>query len=222
MDVNNDYYLQRKKRLVSDFEKMLVFVKKVLLAQDGATFAKYACDKMRLEFNDLLPHIPYIGGDNCELTRPLVASVNMLAVYLALKKLNLDLQIIGAITLDAAKLQINSTSLQKKIKNSLKWRFLFSKYGKLAMEKAAAKSQLKAYPDGFVYKYVEGDGKNFDFGWDFTECAVCKFFHQYAADEFTPYVCQVDFLISDAVKSGLKRTSTLAEGAPLCDFRFKK
>lgn len=42
------------------------------------------------------------------------------------------------------------------------------------------------------------------------------------AAEFAPYICPSDILYSDALGWGLTRTMTLAEGAPKCDFRFKR
>ncbi|MCJ7583343.1 MAG: L-2-amino-thiazoline-4-carboxylic acid hydrolase, partial [Anaerolineales bacterium] len=54
------------------------------------------------------------------------------------------------------------------------------------------------------------------------ECASCKFLAKQGAPELSPYLCPVDILYSDALGWGLMRTQTLAEGAPKCDFRFKK
>lgn len=36
-----------------------------------------------------------------------------------------------------------------------------------------------------------------------------------------PYLCLVDFIMSERMGLGLERTMTLAEGSPKCDFRFK-
>ncbi len=37
-----------------------------------------------------------------------------------------------------------------------------------------------------------------------------------------PYICVLDFPISKAFDRGLIRTMTIAEGADICDFRYKK
>ena len=39
---------------------------------------------------------------------------------------------------------------------------------------------------------------------------------------FVPYICALDFPISKTFNRGLIRTKTLAEGADICDFRYKK
>jgi hypothetical protein len=74
---------------------------------------------------------------------------------------------------------------------------------------------------GLRYLYL-GDGKKFDYGCDHKECGIVKFFHKQGADELTPYMCKLDFLYSDALDEGLVRTSTIAGGGTVCNFRFKR
>jgi hypothetical protein len=73
-----------------------------------------------------------------------------------------------------------------------------------------------------VFEYVEGDGTTFDWGRDYVECGIVKFLHSQEADELTPYLCQTDYALFDALGIKLKRTMTLATGCEKCDFRFKK
>jgi hypothetical protein len=90
------------------------------------------------------------------------------------------------------------------------------------MRSMAENSQSKKYDGDFVYRYVPGNGADFDFGLDFTECAVCKFFEREEAQALTPYMCQYDFIESRFCQTGLSRTKTLADGHGMCDFRYKK
>lgn len=83
-------------------------------------------------------------------------------------------------------------------------------------------TQLRRYPGDWVADYLEGDGGEFDYGLDITECGICKFYHQQGADELAPYLCLSDYVLSDALGRGLVRCQTLAEGDPVCDFRFKR
>jgi hypothetical protein len=112
-----------------------------------------------------------------------------------------------------------------------KWRFcliravLSTGLGQTAikrmLKRAAAASQRREYPEGFVFHFVEGKGEAVDFGIDYTECAIVKFFKAQGADEFTRYVCLFDYPHSRLSGTGLVRTMTLAEGAEKCDFRFR-
>jgi len=86
----------------------------------------------------------------------------------------------------------------------------------------AIKSQQRRYPGNFVLTYVEGDGREFDYGIDYTECANCKFLRVENAFELAPYACATDKPISELLGWGLTRLRTIAEGFPTCSFRFKK
>jgi hypothetical protein len=98
----------------------------------------------------------------------------------------------------------------------------FSRLYLRRLRKRALESHQRKYPDDYVYDFVEGDGKSFDYGVDYLECASCKFLAKQGAPELAPYLCPADILYSEALGWGLLRTMTLAEGAEKCDFRFKK
>ena len=86
-------------------------------------------------------------------------------------------------------------------------------------EKEARWSQQRRYPDDWVCQFVDGTGQPFDLGMDVTECAIVKFMHAQGADEFTPYLCHLDYVMAEAAGYGLTRTKTLAWGCDRCDFR---
>jgi hypothetical protein len=88
------------------------------------------------------------------------------------------------------------------------------------MKYAAEESQKIKYPCDWVYNYVESDG-DFDYGLDFTYCGIYEFFKEHSAEEFTPYLCAMDRIISENGNLGLHRTETLAEGYDKCNFRYK-
>jgi hypothetical protein len=98
----------------------------------------------------------------------------------------------------------------------------FSKLFQRRLRFRANQSQEDRQGGDFVYEYVEGDADRFDFGVDYLECAVWTFLESRGAPELAPYVCALDQLYSDAFGWGLVRTTTLAEGGPRCDFRFKR
>jgi hypothetical protein len=83
-------------------------------------------------------------------------------------------------------------------------------------------SQEKRYPEGYVYEFVEGDGENFDYGVNYLECAVYKFFKVQDAERFVPFICIYDFVMARAAGYGFNRTQTIWNSAPFCDFRYSK
>lgn len=82
--------------------------------------------------------------------------------------------------------------------------------------------QSRKYPGDFVFTFIEAEGRNFNYGIDYVECANWKFLKSQGALELMPYICATDSTVSEMLGWGLTRTMTLAEGCDKCDFRFKK
>ena len=98
----------------------------------------------------------------------------------------------------------------------------FSRWFTTRLQKRAALSQERKYPSGYVVAYLQGGGEEFDYEFDYIECAVYNFFRQQGAAELVPYLCAIDKIASELMGWGLRRTMTLADGGAKCDFRFKK
>ncbi len=62
----------------------------------------------------------------------------------------------------------------------------------------------------------------YDLGYDYYECGVCKICQDEGCPELAKYMCRLDFVIADIMGMKLVRTKTLAEGADLCDFRYSR
>jgi ribosomal protein L37AE/L43A len=105
---------------------------------------------------------------------------------------------------------------------SLMGRLQFSKFMLRKTQQAARRSQERKYAGDWVYEVVVGDGQPFNFGIDYTECAIVKFMDAQGANELTPYLCNTDYVFSKAMGTGLRRTMTLAWGCEKCDFRYVK
>jgi hypothetical protein len=162
----------------------------------------------------LLPHIPYIGGDENHLTDSLVESTWYLAFYKAMKKHGRTAEETGKVLYDAALAQIDDSPIVIPPSEILTTEQLMER-----RRRRAERSQERRYPEDYVYKFVAGDGVEFDYGYDFLECAAQKFYHAQGADEFTPFYCFLDYPKN---KMGLSRTMTLAEGHAKCNHRFKE
>jgi len=187
---------------------------------------EYFCDEnvsellteARREFENLIPRLPYIGGK-----QPFVEFIIFTAMLLAVYRVN---QSRGKTAEQTGELVYEiGRSFLKSFPAFLFRLFIpvnFSRYYLERLRKRAKESRAREYPEGYVYNFIEGDGKTFDYGVDYLECASCKFLAKYGAPELALYLCPVDILYSKALGWGLMRTQTLAEGADKCDFRFKK
>ena len=54
------------------------------------------------------------------------------------------------------------------------------------------------------------------------ECGIDKLYQAQGVPELAPSLCALDFLVSEAERTGLTRQGTLAQGASRCDFRYHK
>ena len=98
----------------------------------------------------------------------------------------------------------------------------FSRWFTNRLQKRAVLSREHPYSGGYVVAFAHGDGKEFEYEFDYIECAVLNFYRQQSAAELVPYLCAIDKIASELLGWGLRRTITLAEGGAKCDFQFKK
>lgn len=85
----------------------------------------------------------------------------------------------------------------------------------------AAESKQRKYENDWVLDVLEGNG-DFDLGYDYLECGVCKLCRDEGCPELAEYLCRLDFVMADMMGMDLKRTTTLVEGGKRCDFRYSR
>jgi len=207
------YYIDRKAEYLQAFDDEASFWRQILADQEGEELAESMVSEARQEFESLLNQIPYIGGDENPLTASLVESVHYLAFYKAMQKHNKSAAETGKVLYDAVLAQVEKPQPAYPTGVVLTPEQLMQR-----RRQAAEWSQERRYPADFVFEFVEGDGVEFDYGYDFSECAALKLYHAHGADEFTPFYCYLDFPKS---RQGLRRTMALSEGYPKCNHRFK-
>ncbi len=93
---------------------------------------------------------------------------------------------------------------EKKLPGRLKW---------------AEESKTRTGENNWVVDVLPGCDE-YDLGYDYHECGVCKVCRDEGCPELAKYMCRLDFVIADIMGMKLVRTKTLAEGADLCDFRY--
>ncbi len=214
-----DYYLSRRKNLLRSFNRASRWVLASLVNRYGREFSNAIVEKARKEYEALIPQIPFIGGAQNRWTGDLVESVQILALFRAMKARGKTPRETADVIHEGMQIRLAQYP-----------RFLLRLAGKLQftrlflnrLQRQAIETQKRAYPDNFVAEVVPGDGKDFDWGIDFTECAIHKFYKAQNAVEFLPYVCKLDYLTSTAFGLGLMRTMTLADGQERCNPRLKQ
>ena len=83
------------------------------------------------------------------------------------------------------------------------------------------KTYERKYENDWVVDVIEKTD-DFEFGFDYRECGVCKLCKDEHCFELAKYLCKLDFMLVEIIGIKLKRTMTLADGCEKCDFRFSK
>ena len=191
---------------------------KVLAAHFGQGRATALIKAIRHEYQSLTPGVPYIGGKENIFTEWLTYGAYFLAVYHVLKQLRHSIDQVGRIIYETYEMMANYPEWLLHLIGSFKYSDRYISQ----LREAAAQSQKRKYHGDWVCGFVQGDGKEFDYGMDITECGIQKLYRSHGAEELTPYLCLSDYVVSKAFDRGLVRSQTLAEGTQVCDFRFKK
>lgn len=209
---DRDYYLSRQSSILALFDDHATTRTPLLASRYGDEFAGDVLGQARERLEALIPHIPYIGGDGNPMTRHLIRSTTSLVLYQAMKANGKTAVETGKIIYDAVVERVSHLPLSKSPSPE-----------EIAQRKEEARqSQARRYPGDWVWEFVEGDGVEFDYGYDFIECGTQKLYHAQGADEFLPFYCFLDFATYRTPGWGFARTMTLAEGHAKCDFRFKR
>ncbi len=212
--VGEEYYLSHKLEIIAQFVTHAKAWEPYLVKQYGNKFSYAILRETRRQYEDLISKIPYIGGDDNTMTRHLVRSTTSLMLYKALKARGKTSQEVGEIVYKAVDASVSRLNAFDDFKLSAEF---------IVQEKEQArKSQERCYPGDWVWEFVEGDGLEFHYGYDFLECATQKLYRAYNADEFLPFYCYLDFVTHRTTGWGFARTKTLAEGFDRCNFRWKR
>jgi len=216
IDYNKRYYIKNKEKIIKQFNSLIKAAKKVVLPI-GELDVDLIEEQARIELENILSRLPYVGGDKAPYTSLMIQSAETIALYKVIKSLNMSEREMGKLIYEIAESYAQSIS---SVKKWLYRKAIFSKKMKNYWREWLKESQKRKYPENWVGNFIEGDGKTFDYGINFTECGWMKLIHNEGAEEIAPYACLCDYARMQAFGVGFKRTKTIATGAEICDFRF--
>lgn len=206
-------------KLLSNFDRIGRAVRMRLLDRYPAKLIWGVFEGTRKELNFLAPNVPFIGKNNIWQIN-LDNCVMNIALYRTLKKWKFDMEEAVRVQNDIFEAYLHS--FPKPMHWVYYW-YYFSQFHQKQLNAAAAQSQKRQYPGDWVFTYVVGKDDGFDFGVDISECAILKLCHAYEVDEaYLPHLCKLDHAMSKVLNLGFVRQGTLAEGAPVCDCRWKR
>ena len=217
--MKEQYYVKTKKQWLGMIDKQLKASKGDIIERYGTENGNKMIDEIRTKFELLLPEIPRLDPDTSSLwTRQLVLTTIFLSVYKVMgENYGKDKEEAWEVCMMMIGGYLKS---MPNFINKLVLRNAFSKKTKNSYKHDDVQLHKRKQPEGDVFNYIDGEGKDFDHCTEITECAKVKFLRKQNAQEFAPYVCLVDRLIAEAHGMGLVRTMTIADGYDVCDFKL--
>ena len=212
-----NYYILMNDNLMKKYDKATRLQKEVLTRHFDEPRVNRWLVQARKGYESLIPQLPYIGGKENEFTRYLMYPSGIMPTVRILRNEGVPIRKTGQIIFEIL------TAYYNAIHPLVKWYIRSAYFGeekKAQLRAAAHKSQLRKYPGDWVFKFIEGDGKTFQYGLDITECGLVKFWSAQGLEEFTPYLCLTDWALWRAIGIETMRTQTIANGATYCDFRY--
>ena len=175
-------------------------------------------DEMRDSYEALIPNITYIGEVNFNL-QWYIPNCEKLAEYLVAKDYGVTVKEFSNLHLMNESKKLLTIPEADRIKiGGMQFGFEVEQM----IAGWALWSQFQLYPDDYIYRFRKGDGVDFDWGLDYTQCANVIMFKKYnVLDLLVPLVCTMDDLAGSALFTGYHRTMQLATGDPMCDLRWK-
>jgi len=217
-----EYYIKKKGKLLKTFEERLEIARELLSKKFDNLKVNEIINQIKLEYEQIIPEIPYIGGQKNPTTQVLIKCVSNLALFRILEKNGFSFNEIGEFHyhFSIGNHKIRKEALQKAGRDPSLYPFdtVYLDYQK----KLTEATQKRMYSYDWVMDFVEGDGKSFAWGWDVYECGVQKVFKKLGDEKYLPLICLGDHYEAEALGFGFTRTKTLGFGASMCTHRFVK
>ena len=205
--------------LTADFQNVIEGAKRFWVPEFGLERTDTMVQQALALFGRLLPELPDVGGEKNWDAKFIPIAAWCVALYGPMRKAGKTAEDVGCLVYE-----LNKSSLVDRCdENAIAERDnFFSQEYSDKMRVWAEWTQKREYPANWVAKFITGDGEEFDYGYDYSECALVKYFKAQGVPELAPYMCVNDFPNSSCISSGLWRTKTIAQGDDICNFRYKK
>lgn len=219
------YYISEKSKILKNFDEHLATYRKILVPKLGTPKANLILIEMKEEYKTLLPEIIALKMQRNFLLREIKNISIALALVKVLKRYEYSKREIASFIFDLHK-ELYQVAMKRKLNFmriffTILSTFPFNKLYKIMIKRYGTLMQHREGSSNFIFKYIEGDSKNFDYGIDILSCPISEMWQKHDVINILPYVCLFDFFKSAMSNTGLVRTMTLSEGKSKCDNRFR-
>lgn len=218
--INGDFsgfYHENLDRFMTDFNKIKLAVADYISKQSSSEAANDIGNEAELNFKNILPELPFVGGDAHPGTRFIVTAGQWIAVYKSMAKRGYKALEVGRMMYSIYEDQLKDSPPDELEKQ--KALTFNDEYINILIQWADSTSP---YECDWKVDFIEGDGIDFDYGLDYRACPCFEFFKAQNAKHLAPFFCLLDFPEARQLNSGFFRTKTIAQGDDICNFRFKR
>jgi hypothetical protein len=221
MTKTESYYVKNKDKLLKGITGSIILnhIPKVMKSCYGAERAEQILGGADEKYNAYLPVLPYSGKEKLHDARDMVFGAWCLAFYRTMREEGHSAEEAGKVLYDAT---VDKMRAYPQFLLRLLGKLIFTSIFQWIYKKRQEASHLEGCAYCWISNYIKGDGQNFDFGKDFVQCGINKWFREQGAEAFLPYMCCLDYPLAKPLEIGFNRTTTLGIGGDKCDFRFKK
>ncbi|MCP4714726.1 MAG: hypothetical protein GY868_06375 [Deltaproteobacteria bacterium] len=157
MRVVGDYYIENRERFLKQFNQKNQSAQKLLASVADPETAAEIRQEAGETFADLLPELPFIGGDRNPMTKWIVLAGHYVAFYRPMKAKGLSTESCGRLMYDIWVKNLALKSREDWLKEGAR---RFSPEYIARMQSWAAWSQARKDLPGWVVSYVDGEGAN--------------------------------------------------------------
>lgn len=208
-----------REQLLAAFNAIVDGAQQFWRAEVGDARAEWMADQARARFAALVPGLPDVGGA-ANIDAPFIPiAAWYVALYQPMRAAGMHAEDVGHLVYRLYQIELGQRSPADRQAEGDAW---FGAANRQKLEQWAAWTRRRDYPGNWVATFVPGDGRHFDFGYDYSECGVVKYLRAQGVPELAPFVCLNDFSKSAALGTGLERHKTLAQGDDRCDFRYQR
>jgi len=173
--------------------------------------------KVQQQFEELLPQVPDFGRKTIDrFSFEMMKTVQSLAFYRVLTAEGIPLRTFGQIVFEIAEVGYRSPSPIAKLVMRAR---CYSPYFHRKMKRFLEEQKRSAGPEETQVDFVEGDGKNLLFGYNYTNCSAVYFLKKLDASEIHPYLCLCDYPMMRGLNIGFNREQNIAIGGSMCAVR---
>lgn len=175
-------------------------------------------------FKKIQPDIRFAKSSKNPVDRRMEIAAYFLATIEVLNRHGVSIEKIRALLLGIANEYVRPKNAWQRMLKKLPVQVIDSSLGKFLIRQMQNKVSQRAHPDGFAVRVLTDKKETLGLGYgiDILECGICKLYTKHGLHNFTPLLCEIDYITTSMAGLKMHRTGTIALGASKCDFRYEK